>query len=64
MLVNRHRPPHELMREPLTDLSDRALTTGRKVWVLVNNKTEGSSPLTIMELAKRVAARTRARTKR
>ncbi|MEO8680043.1 MAG: DUF72 domain-containing protein, partial [Vicinamibacterales bacterium] len=49
--------PDELMREEVTSLSDRALTTGRKVWVLVNNKAEGSSPLTIMELAKRVAAR-------
>jgi hypothetical protein len=49
------------MREEVTALSDRALVAGRKVWVLVNNKAEGSSPLTIMELAKRVAARAKAR---
>jgi uncharacterized protein YecE (DUF72 family) len=55
--------PDEVMREQVTALSDRALTTGRKVWVLVNNKAEGSSPLTIMELAKRVAARAKARTR-
>jgi len=53
--------PDEVMREEVTALSDRALVAGRKVWVLVNNKAEGSSPLTIMELAKRVAARARAR---
>ena len=53
--------PDEVMREEVTALSDRALVAGRKVWVLVNNKAEGSSPLTIMELAKRVAARAKAR---
>jgi uncharacterized protein YecE (DUF72 family) len=49
--------PDEAMRRDVVELSDRALTRGRKVWVLVNNKAEGSSPLTIMELARRVAAR-------
>jgi uncharacterized protein YecE (DUF72 family) len=49
--------PDEVMREQVATLSDRALTAGRKVWVLVNNKAEGSSPLTIMELARRVAQR-------
>lgn len=49
--------PDELMRREVTALSDRVLTSGRKLWVLVNNKAEGSSPLSIMELAKRVAAR-------
>lgn len=48
--------PDEAMRRDVVELSDRALTRGRKVWVLVNNKAEGSSPLTIMELARRVAA--------
>jgi uncharacterized protein YecE (DUF72 family) len=56
--------PDEVMREEVTALSDRALVAGRKVWVLVNNKAEGSSPLTIMELAKRVAARAKARHER
>lgn len=49
--------PDESMRGEVVDLSDRVLTSGRKLWVLVNNKAEGSSPLSIMELAKRVAER-------
>lgn len=49
--------PDALMRQDVVNLSDRVLTSGRKLWVLVNNKAEGSSPLSIMELAKRVAAR-------
>lgn len=49
--------PDLQMRQDVVDLSDRVLTTGRKLWVLVNNKAEGSSPLSIMELAKRVAER-------
>jgi uncharacterized protein YecE (DUF72 family) len=49
--------PDALMRQDVVDLSERVLTSGRKLWVLVNNKAEGSSPLSIMELAKRVAAR-------
>ncbi len=52
--------PDEAMRDAVVELSDRALTRGRKVWVLVNNKAEGSSPLTIMALAQRLAARRRA----
>jgi len=32
----------ESMREQVTAICDRVLTTGRKVWVLVNNKAEGS----------------------
>lgn len=51
--------PDASMRQDVVDLSDRVLTSGRKLWVLVNNKAEGSSPLSIMELAKRVAARRR-----
>ena len=53
--------PDELMRQEVTDLADRVLTSGRKLWVLVNNKAEGSSPLSIMELAKRVAERRKQR---
>jgi len=49
--------PDESMRQDVVDLSDRVLTSGRKLWVLVNNKAEGSSPLSIIELAKRVARR-------
>ena len=51
--------PDESMRQDVVDLSDRILTSGRKLWVLVNNKAEGSSPLSIMELARRVAERRR-----
>lgn len=51
--------PDMPMRQDVVDLSDRVLTSGRKLWVLVNNKAEGSSPLSIMELAKRVAERRR-----
>ena len=53
--------PDALMRQDVVDLSDRVLTSGRKLWVLVNNKAEGSSPLSIMELAKRVAERRKER---
>lgn len=53
--------PDESMRQEVVDLSDRVLTSGRKLWVLVNNKAEGSSPLSVMELAKRVADRRKAR---
>lgn len=53
--------PDASMRQEVVDLSDRVLTRGRKLWVLVNNKAEGSSPLSIMELAKRVADRRRLR---
>ena len=53
--------PDALMRQDVVELSDRVLTSGRKLWVLVNNKAEGSSPRSIMELAKRVAARRKRR---
>ncbi len=51
--------PDEAMRRDVVALSDRGLTRGRKVWVLVNNKAEGSSPLTIMALARQLAERRR-----
>ena len=53
--------PDPQMRQDVVDLSDRVLTSGRKLWVLVNNKAEGSSPLSIMELAKRIVERRKAR---
>ncbi len=46
------------MRDEVVTLTARALAHGRKVYVLVNNKAEGSSPLTIEALA--VAAGRRA----
>lgn len=46
----------EQMRDEVVALTTRALARGRKVYVLVNNKAEGSSPLTVEALAERVAA--------
>lgn len=48
--------PDETMRDEVVALTTRALARGRKVYVLVNNKAEGSSPLTVDALAERVAA--------
>ncbi len=53
---NRLVEPDETMRDQVVALTRRALSRGRKVYVLVNNKAEGSSPLTIEALAERVAA--------
>ena len=44
------------MRDEVVQLTTRALKKGRRVYVLVNNKAEGSSPLTVEALAARVAA--------
>ncbi|MFO1078986.1 MAG: DUF72 domain-containing protein [Planctomycetota bacterium] len=46
----------ETMRDEVVQLTTRALAKGRRVYVLVNNKAEGSSPLTVEALAARVAA--------
>jgi len=48
--------PDEPMRAEVVALTARALKRGWKVYVLVNNKAEGSSPLTIEALAERLAA--------
>jgi uncharacterized protein YecE (DUF72 family) len=53
---NRLVAPDEAMRGEVVALTARALTRGWKVYVLVNNKAEGSSPLTIEALAERLAA--------
>ncbi len=53
---NRLVEADETMRDQVVALTTRALARGRKVYVLVNNKAEGSSPLTIEALAERVAA--------
>jgi len=53
---NRLVEPDETMRDQVVALTTRALARGRKVYVLVNNKAEGSSPLTVEALAERVAA--------
>ncbi len=52
---NRLIEPDEVMRDEVVALTTRALARGRKVYVLVNNKAEGSSPLTIDALAARLA---------
>jgi uncharacterized protein YecE (DUF72 family) len=52
---NRIVAADEAMRNEVVALTTRALKRGWKVYVLVNNKAEGSSPLTIEALAERVA---------
>ncbi len=47
--------PDEPMRDEVVALTARALAKGRRVYVLVNNKAEGSSPLTVEALAARLA---------
>jgi uncharacterized protein YecE (DUF72 family) len=53
---NQLAAPDHAMREEVVRLVTSALTGGRAVFVLVNNKAEGSAPLTIRELARMVAA--------
>ncbi len=52
---NRLVEPDETMRAEVVGLTTRALAKARKVYVLVNNKAEGSSPLTVEALAERLA---------
>ena len=52
---NRLVEPDEPMRDEVVQLTTRALAKGRTVYVLVNNKAEGSSPLTVEALAARLA---------
>lgn len=52
---NRLVEPDEAMRADVTALTRRILAGGRRAYVLVNNKAEGSSPLTIRALAARLA---------
>jgi len=47
--------PDEAMRADVVQVVTRALSRGRRAFVLVNNKAEGSSPLTVMALARRLA---------
>jgi uncharacterized protein YecE (DUF72 family) len=48
------QPDHE-MRDQVVDLVSLARSLNRLVFVLVNNKAEGSAPLTIEELAAQIA---------
>lgn len=50
--------PDEAMRADVVSIAKRIVNRGRGVFVLVNNKAEGSSPLTVMEIAKRLAGTT------
>jgi uncharacterized protein YecE (DUF72 family) len=52
---NRIVSPDPPMRADVTQLAMRALARQKRVYILVNNKAEGSSPLTVVELAKRLA---------
>lgn len=48
--------PDEDMRAQVVTLARRALARGQNVWVLANNKAEGSAPLTLFALAEHLAA--------
>jgi len=47
--------PHESMRRDVVDLVGRAVRAGRSLFVIANNKAEGSAPLTLRALAERIA---------
>jgi uncharacterized protein YecE (DUF72 family) len=53
---NRLAAPDEPMRQDVIELVQRTLARKKRVYILVNNKAEGSSPLTVLELAKRIRA--------
>jgi uncharacterized protein YecE (DUF72 family) len=52
---NRLVEPDETMRASVVAIARRIVNRGRRVFVLVNNKAEGSSPLTVAALAARLA---------
>ena len=51
---NRLVAPDPTMRRDAIAVAGRALMRKKRVYFLVNNKAEGSSPLTIVELARRL----------
>ncbi len=51
--------PDPVMRTQVVALARRSAAAGRDAFILVNNKAEGSSPLTVMELARLLAASSR-----
>lgn len=55
MPFNRIVQPDERMRREVTGLLGRANARGQKAFLLVNNKAEGSAPLTIEAIAERLA---------
>lgn len=52
---DRLQAPDESMRADVVNLTQRARRRFKRVYILVNNKAEGSSPLTIMALAAQLA---------
>jgi uncharacterized protein YecE (DUF72 family) len=54
---NRIVDPDEQMRREVVDLIRTAQAAGRPTYVLVNNKAEGSSPLTVRALAEQLSRR-------
>ena len=52
---NRLVEPDEAMRADVVAIARRVVNRGRRVFVLVNNKAEGSSPLSVVALAQRLA---------
>lgn len=51
---DRIQAPDPAMRDDVVTITNRALQRHKRVYILVNNKAEGSSPLTVIELAKRL----------
>lgn len=57
---NRHVDDDAATRNEIAALVDEALGAGRNAWVIVNNKAEGSGPLSIERIAARLRAEGRA----
>jgi len=49
----------EPTRAAVASLAARAAARGREVFVTINNKAEGSAPLSVLRLAEAIAARSR-----
>ena len=54
---DRLQAPDEAMRHDAVGVARRALQRQKRVFILVNNKAEGCSPLTVVALATRIAGR-------
>lgn len=52
---NRIVEPDPVMRRDVVAIAERALQRKKRVYILVNNKAEGSSPLTVLALARKFA---------
>jgi hypothetical protein len=46
--------PDDASRDSLARLAQAALAAGLGVWVIVNNKAEGSSPISVERVARRI----------